>query len=89
MSNFTGMDIPAVRNLATQLQNKANEIDSMRQQLTAQLEGTSWIGPDATRFRGDWTGQHVSSLNQVSQALRDAAQRAIQNANEQESAASA
>ena len=86
MSNFTGMDIQAVRSLAVQFQNKAGEIDALRQQLTAQLDSTPWIGRDRDRFHSDWMGQYTSSLNQVAEALRQASQRATQNANEQEQA---
>jgi len=86
MSNFTGMDIQAVRTLATQFQNKAAEIDGLRQQLTAQLDSTSWVGPDRDRFHNDWMGQYSTALNRVAEALREASQRATQNANEQEQA---
>lgn len=88
MSNFTGMDIPAVRNLAVQLQQKAGEIDSLRQQLTGQLDGTPWVGPDRERFHSDWSGQYCTALNQVAEGLRDASQRANRNADEQEAASS-
>ena len=86
MSNFTGMDIQAVRTLATQLNAKADEIDSIRQMLTGQLDSTPWVGPDRERFYGDWTGQYTQALNQVAGALRDASSRATTNANEQEAA---
>jgi len=86
MSNFTGMDIQAVRQLATQLNAKAGEIRNLTSQLTGQLEGTAWVGPDREQFYGDWTGQYVSALNNVAQGLEDASQRATQNANQQEQA---
>lgn len=89
MSNFTGMDIQAVRNLAAQLNQKAGEIDSLRQQLTGQLDSTPWIGPDRERFHSDWTGRYSTALNQVAEGLREASQRATQNANEQEQASNA
>jgi len=89
MSNFTGMDISAVRTLATTLNSKAEEIRSLTQQLTGQLDSTPWVGPDRERFYGDWTGQYVAALNQVAQGLTDASQRATQNANQQEQASGA
>lgn len=89
MSNFTGMDIAAVRQLSTQLNAKAGEIRNLTQQLTGQLQSTAWVGPDRERFYGDWTGQYVSALNQVVQGLEDAAQRASQNALQQEQASGA
>jgi uncharacterized phage infection (PIP) family protein YhgE len=88
MSNFTGMDINAVRTLSKQLQARADEIRTTTQQLTSQLESTPWIGPDRDQFHGDWTGQHTASLNAVVTGLEEASVRALQNATEQEQASS-
>lgn len=79
-----GLDVEQVRQLSTQLNQKAGDIDSILSTLTSTLNSTQWEGPDATQFRNDWSGQYTSSLRQVSQALRDAAQKATQNANAQE-----
>jgi len=79
-----GLDVQQVRQLSSQLNQKAGDIDSILSTLTGALNGTQWEGPDATQFRNDWSGQYTSSLKQVAQALRDAAQKATQNANAQE-----
>lgn len=84
--SFTGMDIAAVRSLATQMTHSASEIQQLASQLTSQLQSASWVGPDRERFVSDWQSTHVTQLNQVVQALNDAAQRANQNAQEQENA---
>lgn len=89
MSNFTGMDIPAVRQLATQLNAKAGEIRNLRSQLTSQLDSTAWVGPDRDRFHGDWTGQYCNALEQVACGLEEASQRATMNAQQQEQASQA
>ena len=86
MANFTGMDIPAVRQLSSQMTQSASQIRQLMSQLTSQLGGTQWVGPDRTRFESEWSGTYVQQLNQVATALEDAANRATQNANEQESA---
>lgn len=83
---FTGMDIPAVRQLATQMRSKAEEIRSLSQQLTGQLQNTQWVGADRDRFTNDWQSQHVASLNRVAEGLEAAAQAADQNAQQQEQA---
>ncbi len=88
MGNFTGMDINAVRTLSKQLQSRADEIRTMSQQLTSQLESTPWVGPDRDQFHGDWSGQYSTSLNAVVSGLEEAAVRALQNATEQEQASS-
>lgn len=84
MTNMWGLDVQQVRQLSSQLNQKAGEIESALSTLTSALGNTQWEGPDATNFRNDWSGQHTSALRQVIQALRDAATKAQQNANAQE-----
>jgi uncharacterized protein YukE len=79
-----GLDVQQVRQLSSQLNQKASDIDSILSTLTSTLSSTQWEGPDATQFRNDWSGQHTSALKQVAQALRDASSKAQQNANQQE-----
>lgn len=83
---FTGMDIGQVRQLANLMRNKADEIESIMNELTRQLGSTSWIGNDRQQFESDWSGQHCNSLRNVANGIRDAATRADQNAAQQESA---
>jgi uncharacterized protein YukE len=86
MSSFTGMDVQAVRSLASQLAAKADEIDSISNALTSNLHNVQWIGNDAEGFRNDWQSTHRTQLHTVSAALRDASTRATSNANQQEQA---
>jgi uncharacterized protein YukE len=88
MANFTGMDIPAVRNLSKQLKTRADEIRSISQQLTSQLESTPWKGPDREQFHGEWNGRYRQALNTVIQGLDQASTTATRNAHEQEQASS-
>jgi len=88
MSQFTGMDIAAVRQLSQQMTRSAGEIRQVVQQLTGQLNNTPWTGPDQQRFLSDWQGHHVQQLNNVVQSLEEASRLANQNATEQEQASS-
>lgn len=83
---MTGMDIEAVRTLGTQMDTNAGEIEAIVSSLTSQLEGTEWIGPDRELFMGDWQSTYVPQLTAVVTALRDTANRARANADEQETA---
>lgn len=85
-AQFTGMDINAVRQLAQQLNTKADAIAQISQQLTSLLQSTPWVGPDQQRFVNDWQSQHVTALNRVVTGLTDAARVATSNAQQQESA---
>jgi uncharacterized protein YukE len=82
---FIGMDVDAVRNLANQLNSKADEIDTIMNTLSSQLDGTQWVGTDADGFRSDWQGTHRAQLSAVAGALRDAATQATGNASQQDS----
>lgn len=84
-----GLDVQQVRQLSTQLNQKAADIDSILSTLTNALNSTQWEGPDANQFRNEWSGQHTSSLRHVAEALRDAASRASQNATAQEQTSNA
>lgn len=86
--NFTGMNVGEVRDLATVLNQKADEIDTLSGTVTSKLSGTNWVGTDRTNFENDWQSTGVQSLKTVAQMLRDAGQRATNNANEQEQASS-
>ncbi len=83
---FTGMDIVAVRQLAQQMNTKADEIRALSQQLTNQLQNTQWVGADRERFLGDWQSQYVTALSRVADGLVSASQAANQNALQQEQA---
>lgn len=83
---ITGMDIQAVRALATQLETSAGEIEAIMSKLTSTLEGATWEGPDATAFRGEWQGAHCATLRQMSDRLREVGNQAKINADQQETA---
>jgi uncharacterized protein YukE len=87
--SLLGMDVHAVRNLATQLAAKADEIDSITNALSGQLDSVQWLGPDADGFRSEWNSLHRSKLHLVANALRDASTSAIRNANQQQEASGA
>ncbi len=82
---FTGMDIGGVRQLSHQLSAKAGEIEQIMHTLTSLLHHTQWVGPDRERFVDDWHSVHAVAMNNVVNGLDEAAQRAMQNANQQES----
>lgn len=80
------MDVAAVRQLASQMQHAGQQVKQITTQLTAELQGAAWVGDDQKAFESDWNGNHVRQLNQVAEALTDAARIANQNASQQEAA---
>lgn len=83
-----GMNVEEVRRMATQLREAAEEITRIEQELTSGLEGVDWTGPDADRFRGQWSGEMVPALQQIMTAVDELGDTADRNAAEQESTSS-
>lgn len=81
---FTGMDVAAVRQMATQMETTANDISQQMNRLTTTLQGTDWKGPDANAFREEWNGSHTTSLKAVVDALNEVCRKARANADAQE-----
>jgi hypothetical protein len=81
-----GADIAQLKTLGSKLQAGSSEIEKQKSTLTKVLEGTDWKGPDADKFRSEWSGQHVSALAKVAQALQEAGKQATKNASQQEEA---
>lgn len=88
MAGVWGLDVQQVRELGTNLDREADQIDGILSKLTGILNNTQWTGPDATHFRNEWQGAHSSSLRKVAAALRETAGMARNNANQQEQASS-
>jgi uncharacterized protein YukE len=85
---FLGQDVEQVKQMATQLNSKAGDIESVISQLTSAVNGVHWEGPDAKQFKSDWQSQHVPQLRKVVDALRHASQAANRNAAEQQQTSS-
>jgi uncharacterized protein YukE len=64
----------------------ASEIDNQKSNLNSLLNSTDWKGPDADKFRDEWSGTHTTMLTKVADALREAGNKAKRNAEQQEQA---
>ena len=84
MSFTHGMNVEQVRQLGNTLQSKADEIRSMVGQIDGQLNGTTWEGPDAQRFKGSEWPDHKNRLMQSAEVLQGFGQSALNQATEQE-----
>jgi len=84
MAGMIGMNVEEVRALSTQLQQAAEQVKQIQSTLTSKLGGTTWVGPDQARFKGEWEGTHSTNLRNVAEALQQASVAATNNASEQE-----
>ncbi|NUS35997.1 MAG: hypothetical protein HOQ04_05985 [Pseudarthrobacter sp.] len=81
-----GADVEQLRQLGSKLQQGAAEIETQKSTLTKVLSGTDWKGPDADKFRQDWSGTHTTMLTKVAEALKNAGDQAKKNAEQQSQA---
>lgn len=81
-----GMDIEQVLQLATSMQNNAEQISQATSQLTGQIDSTQWMGQDQSTFRSDWDSTYRPQLNNVVQALQDRCSHLKQEAAQQQQA---
>ena len=88
MNATKGMNVDEVKRMSGQLRDAAEEITRIEQELTRGLEDVDWTGPDADRFRGQWSGEMVPALQQIMNAVNELGNTADRNAAEQEATSS-
>ena len=87
--HFLGQNPDEVDALASELDANADAIENVIRTLSGQIDDTTWVGSDRTRFEGAWVGSLSADLRSVAGSLKDAAAVARNNAREQREAASA
>lgn len=60
-----GADVQQLRQLGSKLQEGASQIETQKSNLTSLLNSTNWKGPDADKFREEWSGTHTTQLTRV------------------------
>ena len=88
MNATKGMNVDEVKRMSGQLRDAAKEITRIEQELTRGLEDVDWTGPDADRFRGQWSGEMVPALQQIMNAVNELGDTADRNAAKQEATSS-
>ena len=81
-----GADVQQLRQLGSKLQEGASQIETQKSNLTSLLNSTDWKGPDADKFREEWSGTHTTQLTKVAEAWKEASTRAKRNADQQDQA---
>lgn len=82
-----GADVAQLRSAAAQFNKGASALESSSKALHSLIgSGTQWRGPDADRFRSQWSGQSTRTITAAVDALRQAAKTLQRNADEQERA---
>jgi len=81
--HFLGQNPDEVDALASELDANADAIENVIRNLSGQIDDTTWVGTDRTRFEGAWVGSLSANLRSVAGSLKDAAAVARTNAREQ------
>lgn len=79
-----GMNVGEVKDLGNRLKSISQQINDTVNALNAKVNNTSWVGPDATKFKNDWWPQHRQHLQKMVQDLNGFGQSALNNASDQE-----
>jgi len=88
--NVYGADVVELRALSERMSRSAEDLDRIVSLLTHQITATTaWVGPNAQRFRGDWSGSHRGVVASSTRALRECASALRRNADEQAAASAA
>ena len=72
MSSLGG-DLEQLAALRATFAQQSQVLEEVAGTVRAQLQGTTWHGPAAERFRGAWSGDFEPSLRRLQQALQEAA----------------
>lgn len=81
---FYGADVAALRALAKSVADAAAVLRSSAGEMSHDLQSSPWRGPDAARFRSDWSTVHAARIRTVGEALDRASRVLSGNADEQE-----
>jgi len=84
-----GADVAQLRDAAADFERTAQELGSIRAQLSGSVTRAPWRGADADRFRREWDGEHARALTLAAQRLQDAAGALRRNAEAQEQTSAA
>ena len=83
-----GMDDVAVETVGKQLQDLAQQIDTLTGQINTKVHSLPgiWDGPDAHTFVDQWWPGHQKTLKAAAEAVRGLGQSALNNVKEQRDA---
>ncbi|GAB3159920.1 WXG100 family type VII secretion target [Myceligenerans halotolerans] len=88
-ANVSGLDVEAVRALSQLLQQSADQLRQIGDQINSTMEQTQWNGQDASQYEELWDGQYYVTLQQLSEQFIEHGQTAERNASEQEGTSNA
>lgn len=71
MASIVGGSLEQMQALEHQFVSDAQGIAEIQRRISAAVTNTTWTGPAADRFRGEWNGTFVSALTRLQEALHE------------------
>lgn len=84
-----GMNIEQVEELGRFLKQNGEALQQMATAIDSRVRSSSWTGPDADRFGGDWWPKHRAQIAATAREIDGLGQSALNNAAEQQRASGA
>lgn len=84
-----GADVDQLDTIVRDFRTANSDLTAMIAKLDGSVNAAWWQGPDADQFRGDWSQQFKSQLNNVAAALDNTATAVAAQAQQQRDASGA
>ena len=88
MAGFEGMDTDGAQVVVNALNNAPSDIQNIVSNLTNQIQGINWQGPDQQQFLSNWQSTVSQLTNTINNLLTETAQHLTQEIQQQEQASS-
>lgn len=71
--SLVGGNLEQLDGLERSFRSEAQNVGQLVVRITATLNGTTWLGPAAQRFKNEWSQNFSRSLQQLQQAIEEQA----------------
>lgn len=71
MSSMVGASLEQMQGLEQQFTVDAQAVAEVQRRVSAAVGNTTWTGPAADRFRGEWDSTFVPALARLQEALHE------------------
>ncbi|MDR1441797.1 MAG: WXG100 family type VII secretion target [Bifidobacteriaceae bacterium] len=78
-----GLDVRQIQDMSGSMDREAEAIRAVLADLRGKMSQIQWLGPDADRFRSEWSSQQPR-LNEIVNSLHTTARQARENAERQD-----
>lgn len=69
MSGMRGGDLEQLQTLENAFRTQKGAVETLKTRISTALTNTAWQGPQAERFRADWTNEFSAGLRKLQEAL--------------------